>query len=68
MGRAMDPTRSFAVRAADSRSAQGYTPFEGLTLTGQAPATFPRGHRVYEAGKIRDPVLGTYLERPSPAP
>ncbi len=68
MGRAMDPTRSFTVRAADSQSAQGYTPFEGLTLTGQAQATFLRGHRAYEAGKILGSSLGQYLKRPSPAP
>src|SRR5881296_1533760 len=34
----LDPDRAFTVRAADSPSAQGYTPFEGQRLTGQALA------------------------------
>src|SRR5262249_20225649 len=51
----LDPLRTFTVRAADSPSTQGYTPFEGRELTGQVQATFVRGQRVYEAGKIVGP-------------
>ncbi|HXH85057.1 MAG TPA: dihydroorotase family protein, partial [Candidatus Tectomicrobia bacterium] len=36
----LDPARTFTVRAADSPSGQGYTPFEGLELTGKVVATF----------------------------
>jgi allantoinase len=64
----LDPARSFTIRAADSRSGQGYTPFEGLTLTGRVEATFLRGHRTYDAGEIQGPPRGVYLNRPSPVP
>jgi allantoinase len=64
----LDPARRFTIRASDSQSAQGYTPFEGLTLTGGVEATFLRGHRIYDAGRIEGPPLGVYLRRPSSAP
>jgi allantoinase len=62
----VDPDRRFTVRAADSPSAQGYTPFEGLELTGQVQATFLRGRLVYEDGRIVGPAEGRYLKRPAP--
>lgn len=58
----------FTIRAGDSPSGQGYTPFEGLTLTGQVQATFLRGHRIYDDGEIQGPPRGVYLRRPSRAP
>lgn len=64
----LDPTRSFTVRAAESESAQGYTPFEGLELAGQVRATFLRGQLVYDTGKVVGPARGRYLKRPSPGP
>jgi len=64
----LDPTRSFTVRAAESESAQGYTPFEGLTLTGQVRATFLRGQLVYDQGKVVGPPRGRYVRRPTAAP
>jgi allantoinase len=64
----LDPTRSFTVRAADSPSAQGYTPFEGLTLRGQVMTTFLRGQVVYDRGAVTGPPRGRYLRRPTPAP
>jgi allantoinase len=63
----LDPDRRFTVRAAESPSAQGYTPFEGLELTGQVQATFLRGQLVYETGRIVGPAEGRYLKRPMPA-
>jgi allantoinase len=63
----LDPDRRFTVRAAESPSAQGYTPFEGLELTGQVQATFLRGQLVYETGRIVGPPEGRYLKRPMPA-
>ncbi len=60
-----DPDRTVTVRAADSPSAQGYTPFEGLTLTGQVRATFLRGQLVWEDGKVVGPPRGRYLMRPA---
>jgi allantoinase len=63
----LDPARRFVVRAADSPSAQGYTPFEGQELTGQVTATFLRGHLAWEAGRIVGDARGRYLARPTPA-
>ena len=61
----LDPTQSFTVRAADSPSGQGYTPFEGQELAGKVTATFLRGELVYERGKIVGPARGQYIRRPS---
>jgi allantoinase len=62
----LDPSRSFTVRAADSPSGQGYTPFEGQELTGQVRATFLRGHLVHDGARVVGPARGRYLRRPSP--
>jgi allantoinase len=64
----LDPARRFTVRAADAESAQGYTPFEGLALTGQVRATFLRGQLVYEHGKVVGAARGRYLKRPLSGP
>jgi allantoinase len=64
----LDPSRTFTVRAAESESAQGYTPFEGQTLTGQVRATFLRGALVFQDGKVLGPARGRYLRRPTPPP
>ena len=64
----LDPERRFTVRAAESPSAQGYTPFEGHELTGAVRATFLRGQLVCEDGKILGPARGRYVPRPSPPP
>ena len=61
----LDPDRRFVVRAGDSPSAQGYTPFEGQELTGQVTATFLRGRLAWDAGRILGPARGRYLSRPS---
>jgi allantoinase len=60
----VDPDRSFVVRAAESESRQGYTPFEGLELTAQVVSTFLRGALVYDRGKILGAPRGQYLHRP----
>ncbi len=64
----LDPDERFVVRAEDSPSDQGYTPFEGLELTGRVKATFLRGHRVYDRGEFIGPPRGRYLHRPTPGP
>ncbi len=61
----VDPHESFVVRAAESPSQQGYTPFEGQELTGRVKSTFLRGQRVYQNGNIVGPARGQYLRRPT---
>src|SRR5438067_2722507 len=63
----LDPDRAFTVRAADSPSGQGYTPFEGQRLTGQVTATFLRGELAWEDGRTVGPPRGRYLRRPTPS-
>ena len=48
----VDPGESLVVRAAQSESKQGYSPFEGQELTGRVKSTFLRGALVYHDGKI----------------
>lgn len=60
----VDPDQSFVVRAADSESSQGYTPFEGLELTGRVESTYLRGELVYDNGKVIGAPRGQYLRRP----
>ena len=60
----VDPNRSFVVRAAESESMQGYTPFEGLELTGKVISTYLRGSCIYENGTVLGAPLGRYLHRP----
>ncbi|HEX8756113.1 MAG TPA: dihydroorotase family protein [Steroidobacteraceae bacterium] len=60
----VDPDKSFVVRAAESESRQGYTPFEGLELSGKVVATYLRGSCIYENGAVVGPPQGRYLHRP----
>jgi allantoinase len=61
----LDPDRHLTVRAADSPSAQGYTPFEGQELSGQVTATFLRGELAWENGAVVGPPRGRYQRRPT---
>jgi len=61
----LDPGKTFTVRAAESESAQGYTPFEGMELSGQVVSTYLRGSLVYDDGKVTGPARGEYQARPS---
>ena len=60
----LDPDETWTVRAADSESQQGYTPFEGLELSGRVKTTFLRGQRIYDGGQIVGKAIGRYLSRP----
>jgi allantoinase len=62
----VDPQESFVVRAAESESDQGYSPFEGQELTGRVKSTFLRGELVYDKGQVVGPARGRYLRRPTP--
>ena len=63
----VDPDATFVVRAAQSESHQGYTPFEGIELSGRVKSTFLRGLLIYDDGKILGPARGQYLQRPGGA-
>jgi allantoinase len=60
----VDARDSFVVRAAESESKQGYSPFEGRELTGRVKSTFLRGALVYHDGNIVGPARGRYMRRP----
>lgn len=64
----LDPDRRWTIRAADSFSTQGYTPFEGIDVRGQVQTTFLRGELVFERGQIVGTQRGQYLPRPTPGP
>ncbi|MEM7594103.1 MAG: amidohydrolase family protein, partial [Cyanobacteria bacterium P01_A01_bin.83] len=60
----LDPDETFVVSAAESQSQQGYTPFEGMELTGRIKNTFLRGNLIYDHGKVIGSPSGKYLKRP----
>ena len=60
----VDPDESFVVRAEESESSQGYTPFEGQELRGRVKTVFLRGEAVYDDGNLQGPRRGKYLKRP----
>jgi allantoinase len=60
----VDPDESFVVRAAESESGQGYTPFEGQELRGRVKHTFLRGELIYDDGRLVGDPRGRYLSRP----
>lgn len=59
----VDPNETFVVHAAESLSQQGYTPFEGMELTGRVKQTFLRGNLIYDRGQILGNPQGRYLPR-----
>ncbi|ABU59569.1 MULTISPECIES: dihydroorotase family protein [Roseiflexus] len=60
----LDPSERWTIHAANSFSAQGYTPFEGIELTGRVKYTFVRGQTVFANGQIVGAPEGRYLHRP----
>jgi allantoinase len=63
-----DPDRTFVARAEESPSEQGYTPFEGIELTGRVETTLLRGEVIYDDGAVVGPPRGKFLRRPQPTP
>lgn len=59
----VDPAAQWTVRAADSESAQEYTPFEGFEMTAKVTDVFLRGNRILRGGRIQDGAHGRYLRR-----
>jgi allantoinase len=64
----VNPAQRWTIRAADSPSAQGYTPFEGLELSARVEATFLRGERIFDGGHVLGKPRGRYLFRPTEGP
>ena len=60
----LDPAESFVVGPENSLSAQGYSPMDGIELTGKVKSTFVRGNRVYHNGQIEGEPVGQYMKRP----
>lgn len=60
----LDPDEQWTIDPAASLSAQEYTPFAGLSVTGQVKQTFVRGNLVYDNGRILGQPLGQYQKRP----
>jgi allantoinase len=61
----VDPRETWTIRAKDSESTQGYSPFEGIELSARVKATFLRGDLIYENGNIVGEPRGCYLHRPT---
>lgn len=61
----VDPSKTWTIRADESPSTQGYTPFEGMELSARVDATFLRGMRIYEDGQVIGKPRGQYLFRPT---
>ena len=62
----VNPQCTWTIHAADSPSAQGYTPFEGLELSARVEQTFLRGHQIFDHRKgVMGPPKGQYLHRPT---
>jgi|TARA_Y100000310_G_scaffold253669_1_gene260565 allantoinase len=59
-----DPDETFTVKAEESVSSQGYSPFEGYELTGKVKTTLLRGTTIYNNGNIVGEPQGQYLKRP----
>jgi allantoinase len=59
----INPSKTWTIRAADSESSQGYTPFEGIELTAAVEETYLRGRPVWRDGRAVGPASGRYLHR-----
>ncbi|WP_067815458.1 dihydroorotase [Nocardia inohanensis] len=59
----VDPHARWTVRAADSESAQEYTPFEGFEMSARVTDVFLRGQQVCADGRVQGDPRGRYLHR-----
>ncbi len=61
----LDPAETYTVRAAESESTQGYTPFEGHQLTGRVKHAFLGGRQILSDGKVVGSPTGRFIARPT---
>ncbi|AYF75494.1 hydantoinase [Nocardia yunnanensis] len=59
----VDPDARWTVRAADSESAQEYTPFEGFEMSARVTDVFLRGRRIVRDGAVTGAPTGRYVRR-----
>lgn len=59
----VDPDETWTVRAEDSESQQGHTPFEGQELKARTKTTFLRGNLIYDNNEVIGEPTGQYLRR-----
>jgi allantoinase len=59
----VDDTVDYIVHAADSLSAQEYTPFEGFSMTAKVTDTFLRGEPIFADGGIVGEPRGRFVKR-----
>ncbi len=60
-----NPAASHVVRAEESESTQGYSPFEGQELTGRVSDVWLRGSRILSRGEVVGHPHGQYQKRPT---
>ena len=60
----VDDTVSYTVKAEDSLSSQGHTPFEGFELTAKVTDTYLRGAAVFSDGEMVGEPRGRFIKRP----
>jgi allantoinase len=58
-----DPDQTWTIRSEDSPSAQGYTPFEGIEVSGKVKKTYLRGECIYDNGSFPGTPRGEYIAR-----
>lgn len=59
-----NPEARWQVRGTEGRSRTGYSPFEGMWLTGRPEAVILRGHVLMEGGRLMPgPARGRFLHR-----
>lgn len=61
----VDLSRSWTVRAAESVSAQEYSPLEGFEMTAAVTDVFLRGTQIVTDGVVTEETGGRYLSRPT---
>lgn len=58
-----DPEQKWTVRGSDQHSAAGWTPYEGMELTGRVQTTIVRGQVVYDQGDVVvEPGFGNFVK------
>jgi allantoinase len=60
----IDPTEKWTIRAEAMHSSAGWTPFDGMTLTGRVVQTILRGETIYDGRKVTaEPGYGEFIPR-----